>query len=81
MILKKLEEMGGSDLKMVKDKKLFASDIRTSGCRFSLPLKQIKTDEFLTQEERNLLDYRDNPYSMPIIMIDTTGYTIEGIEF
>ncbi|KAE8733762.1 hypothetical protein F3Y22_tig00000991pilonHSYRG00069 [Hibiscus syriacus] len=47
--------MGGSGEKLIIQKKLYSTDLSKGHCRLSVPLNQVKV-EFLTDEEKNLLE-------------------------
>ncbi|XP_045828790.1 uncharacterized protein LOC123920556 [Trifolium pratense] len=54
----KIEEMEGSEVKLVIQKELTASDVDKSKSRFSIPIKKmIKDCKFLRLEEESSLDY------------------------
>ncbi|CAH1416810.1 unnamed protein product [Lactuca virosa] len=49
-------EMNGKDMTVVINKKLYESDLLESQNRLSMPMKQLKTDEFLTENEKQDLE-------------------------
>ncbi|KAJ7942548.1 B3 domain-containing protein family [Quillaja saponaria] len=53
----KIEELGGSEIKLVIQKELFGTDLNPNNGRFSIPQTQILT-EFLTESEKAFLDLR-----------------------
>nr|XP_043625886.1 putative B3 domain-containing protein At3g24850 [Erigeron canadensis] len=48
--------MDGSDIKLVIQKKLFASDLKQSQNRLSMPFNQLETHDFLTPDEIEILN-------------------------
>nr|GEW14535.1 B3 domain-containing protein, DNA-binding pseudobarrel domain protein [Tanacetum cinerariifolium] len=50
------DEMNGSDLKLVIQKVLYMSDLAPRQNRLSLPLKQLLTEDFLSDQERWILE-------------------------
>ncbi|KAJ0642630.1 putative DNA-binding pseudobarrel domain superfamily [Helianthus annuus] len=50
-----VNEMKGRDVRLVIQKKLFDSDTRHGLNRLNMPLKQLQTNEFLTQDEKDHL--------------------------
>ncbi|KAJ7950580.1 Protein FAR1-RELATED SEQUENCE 5 [Quillaja saponaria] len=54
---KKIEELGGSEIKLVIQKELFGTDLNPNNGRFSIPQTQILA-EFLTESEMAFLDQR-----------------------
>ncbi|KAL7604683.1 hypothetical protein Lser_V15G15214 [Lactuca serriola] len=48
--------MNGKDMTLVINKKLYESDLLESQNRLSMPMKQLKTDEFLTENEKQDLE-------------------------
>ncbi|GJY56302.1 B3 domain-containing protein, DNA-binding pseudobarrel domain protein [Tanacetum coccineum] len=50
------DEMNGSDLKLVIQKVLYMSDLDPGQNRLNLPLKQLLTEDFLSDEERSILE-------------------------
>ncbi|KAK1402010.1 hypothetical protein POM88_001615 [Heracleum sosnowskyi] len=66
-----IQEMGGSDIKLIIQKYLFSADTEGGQNRFSIPMKQIR-ENFLTDEEESILDqrFKDNhvvPLMVPLI--------------
>ncbi|KAK1361384.1 hypothetical protein POM88_045858 [Heracleum sosnowskyi] len=58
--LNRIQNMGGTDIKLVIEKDLFDSDIAQRENRFSIPLNQVREDaqDFLTEDEKNTLEKR-----------------------
>ncbi|KAJ0014548.1 hypothetical protein Pint_20335 [Pistacia integerrima] len=55
-----VESMNGSDVRFVIQKELTQTDLKQQNNRLSLPKKQIKTDSFLTSEDKDILDAKAN---------------------
>ncbi|KAJ0014358.1 hypothetical protein Pint_20342 [Pistacia integerrima] len=55
-----VESMNGSDVTFVIEKELTKTDLKQQNNRLSLPKKQIKTDSFLTSEDKDILDAKAN---------------------
>ncbi|GKA82129.1 B3 domain-containing protein, DNA-binding pseudobarrel domain protein [Tanacetum coccineum] len=53
--LKFIDEVKGSDMKLVIQKTLFQSDLKRSQNRLNMPFKQVETHDFLTDEEIRFL--------------------------
>ncbi|KAJ0079616.1 hypothetical protein Patl1_23096 [Pistacia atlantica] len=51
--------MSGSDIRFVIEKALTETDLQQQSNRLSLPRKQVKTDSFLTNEEKDILDAKE----------------------
>ncbi|PWA91057.1 hypothetical protein CTI12_AA094550 [Artemisia annua] len=49
------DEINGSDMKLVIQKTLYASDLNRNQNRLNMPFKQVETHDFLTHEEKHLL--------------------------
>ncbi|KAJ7960818.1 B3 domain-containing protein family [Quillaja saponaria] len=67
----KIQELGGSELKLVIQKILFSSDLNPNNGRFSIPENQIRED-FLTEGERVILDKRqgEKVCGMEVLVLD-----------
>ncbi|XP_017218046.1 uncharacterized protein LOC108195580 [Daucus carota subsp. sativus] len=64
----KIQEIRGTDIKLMIQKYLFSTDMDDNQNRFSIPMKQIRED-FLTDEEENILDQRiKNNHVMPMVV-------------
>ncbi|GKD76014.1 B3 domain-containing protein, DNA-binding pseudobarrel domain protein, partial [Tanacetum coccineum] len=50
------DEMNGSDLKLVIQKVLYMSDLKPDQNRLNLPQKQLITEDFLSDDERRILE-------------------------
>ncbi|KAK1364834.1 hypothetical protein POM88_040395 [Heracleum sosnowskyi] len=66
-----IQEMGGTDIKLIIQKNLFSADTEGGQNRFSIPMRQIR-ENFLTVEEESILDqrFKDNhvvPLMVPLI--------------
>ncbi|XP_024987866.1 B3 domain-containing protein At2g31420-like [Cynara cardunculus var. scolymus] len=59
-------EMKGSDLKLVIQKILYATDLAKNQNRLSMPMNQLETLDFLTSDEKQLLD-RDGEFKVPLL--------------
>ncbi|KAJ0078844.1 hypothetical protein Patl1_23106 [Pistacia atlantica] len=55
-----VESMNGSDIRFVIQKALTRTDLLHQNNHLSLPKKQIKTDSFLTNEDKDILDAKAN---------------------
>ncbi|KAK1370636.1 hypothetical protein POM88_036728 [Heracleum sosnowskyi] len=67
-----IQEMGGTDVKLIIQKNLFSADTEGGQNRFSIPMKQIR-ENFLTDEEESILDqrFKDNhvvPLMVPVLI-------------
>lgn len=62
----KIEAMGGTDIMLVIQKKLFPSDLDKGLAQLSMPLKQLRSD-FLTEEEKSMLNAQEE---IPTMLID-----------
>ncbi|GKC63134.1 B3 domain-containing protein, DNA-binding pseudobarrel domain protein [Tanacetum coccineum] len=51
-----IDEIKGSDMKLVIQKTLFQSDLKRSQNRLNMPFNQVETHDFLTDEEIRFLD-------------------------
>jgi len=58
--------MGGTNIMLVIQKKLFPSDLDKGLTRLSMPLKQLRSD-FLTEEEKSMLNAQEE---IPTMLID-----------
>ncbi|KAF7815842.1 B3 domain-containing protein [Senna tora] len=54
---RKIEEMGGCEIKLLIQKQLFPTDLSPKHNRFSIPIKKI-SNEFLREEEKKVLETR-----------------------
>ncbi|KAI3719955.1 hypothetical protein L6452_20861 [Arctium lappa] len=61
------EEMKGSDLMLVIQKILYATDLAKNQNRLSMPINQLETLEFLTADEKRLLDTKDGEIDVPLL--------------
>ncbi|KAI3719945.1 hypothetical protein L6452_20851 [Arctium lappa] len=61
------EEMKGSDLKLVIQKILYATDLAKNQNRLSMPINQLETLEFLTADEKRLLDTKEGVIDVPLL--------------
>lgn len=52
-----IQEMGGTDIKLIIQKNLFSTDTDSGQNRFSIPMKQIR-EKFLNDKEESILDQR-----------------------
>ncbi|KAI3497950.1 hypothetical protein L1887_33590 [Cichorium endivia] len=59
-------EINGNDVKLVIKKELYASDLLKHHNRLSLPVNQLETLEFLTEEERKHLE-KDKEFEVPLL--------------
>ncbi|KAI3763959.1 hypothetical protein L2E82_13957 [Cichorium intybus] len=59
-------EINGNDVKLVIKKELYASDLLKHQNRLSLPINQLETREFLTEEERKHLE-KDKELEVPLL--------------
>ncbi|KAK3038928.1 hypothetical protein RJ639_027556 [Escallonia herrerae] len=68
----KIIGMGGTDVKLVIQKKLFATDVRKSNNRLSIPVSKADK-EFLTEDEKKFLGGHNgkNVEAMDVVLIDT----------
>ncbi|KAJ0078846.1 hypothetical protein Patl1_23104 [Pistacia atlantica] len=55
-----VESMNGSDIRFVIQKALTKTELSHRNNRLSLPNKQIKTNSFLSDEEKDMLDAKAN---------------------
>ncbi|XP_035840902.1 putative B3 domain-containing protein At3g24850 [Helianthus annuus] len=51
-----VNEMKGTDVKLVIQKTLYTSDTLKTQNRLNMPLNQLETDEFLTEDERTIIE-------------------------
>ncbi|KAJ7964177.1 B3 domain-containing protein family [Quillaja saponaria] len=67
----KIQELGGSEPKLVIQKKLFSSDLNPNNGRFSIPQCQIRA-EFVTESERAVLDEHEGHKvrGMEVLVLD-----------
>ncbi|GKB73240.1 B3 domain-containing protein, DNA-binding pseudobarrel domain protein [Tanacetum coccineum] len=49
------EEINGTNIKLVIQKTLYETDLKRSHHRLNIPFKQVKTHDFLTDEEKEIL--------------------------
>ena len=52
------EKISGSDMKLVIEKTLYASDLKRSQNRLNMPFTQVQTHDFLTPEEKQVIDIK-----------------------
>ncbi|KAI3744265.1 hypothetical protein L1987_57342 [Smallanthus sonchifolius] len=63
-------EMKGTEMKLVIQKVMYKSDTEKGLNRLNMPIKQLESDEFLTAEERHILNKRnpkENEIEVPLL--------------
>ncbi|KAM0047789.1 putative DNA-binding pseudobarrel domain superfamily [Helianthus debilis subsp. tardiflorus] len=70
--------MKGTDVKLVIQKTLYTSDTLKTQNRLNMPLNQLETDEFLTEDERTIIE-SDVPKENTI-EVSLLGPTLEMYE-
>ncbi|KAI3744255.1 hypothetical protein L1987_57332 [Smallanthus sonchifolius] len=70
-----VNELKGTDMKLVIQKNLYHSDTIQSQNRLSMPMNQLETDDFLTVDEKKILDIK-NPKENEI-EVSLVGPTLE----
>ncbi|XP_057440770.1 uncharacterized protein LOC130732800 [Lotus japonicus] len=80
-VQEKIQELGGSEVKLVIQKKLHKSDVNAGHNRFSIPSQQILARDFLTQEEVTLLNGREGgkPAGLTVNVLDPSLELWEGL--
>ncbi|KAJ4982208.1 hypothetical protein NE237_033045 [Protea cynaroides] len=67
MLMNAIRELGGEDLVSVIEKPLSATDCCKHQSRFSIPEKKVRVEDFITEEERKLVD--TNNYKIPVSVL------------
>ncbi|KAJ9553460.1 hypothetical protein OSB04_017505 [Centaurea solstitialis] len=60
------EELNGSDMKLVIQKTLYASDLAKNQNRLNMPINQLENPKFLTDDEKELLDRDGSSIEVPL---------------
>lgn len=61
-------EMNGSDIHLVIQKRLFSSDVSRNHNRLNMPIKQLMTTDFLREEEKRFLAIsKENEIKVPLV--------------
>ncbi|KAI3796236.1 hypothetical protein L1987_38903 [Smallanthus sonchifolius] len=74
-----VNELKGTDMKLVIQKNLYHSDTIQSQNRLSMPMNQLETDDFLTMDEKRILNIKnskENEIKVPLV-----GPTLEMYRF
>ncbi|KAI4356454.1 hypothetical protein L6164_000476 [Bauhinia variegata] len=58
--MKKINELGGTEITFLIQKALFPTDLSQQHNRLSMPIKQMKSDEFLRESELHLVESKEN---------------------
>ncbi|KAH7859658.1 hypothetical protein Vadar_003867 [Vaccinium darrowii] len=76
-ILDKIRRQNGTKVKLVIQKKLFKTDLRSGPNRLSMPLSQLQEPDFLTEDEQEFLWGRTpdgrNTNGIPVLFIEPNG--------
>ncbi|KAJ9159570.1 hypothetical protein P3X46_025072 [Hevea brasiliensis] len=67
----KIQAKGGIDVKLVIMKQMFATDLNTHHDRFSIPFKQIRDFNFLTEDEKRKL--KELKEKIPVTLMEPCG--------
>ncbi|KAF2292381.1 hypothetical protein GH714_021643 [Hevea brasiliensis] len=67
----KIRTKGGTDVKLVIMKQMFATDLNPHHDRFSIPFKQIRDSSFLTEDEKSKL--KEQKENIPITLMEPCG--------
>ncbi|GKD59848.1 B3 domain-containing protein, DNA-binding pseudobarrel domain protein [Tanacetum coccineum] len=64
-----INEIMGSDMKLVIQKTLFQSDLKRSQNRLNMPFNQVETHDFLTDEEIRFLDRKADDAEIEVCLV------------
>ncbi|XP_058003626.1 B3 domain-containing protein At2g31420-like [Hevea brasiliensis] len=67
----KIQTKGGTDVKLVIMKQMFATDLNPHHDRFSIPFKQIRDSNFLTEDEKSKL--KEQKENIPVTLMEPCG--------
>ncbi|KAF2287536.1 hypothetical protein GH714_001213 [Hevea brasiliensis] len=67
----KIRTKGGTDVKLVIMKQMFATDLNPHHDRFSIPFKQIRDSSFLTEDEKSKL--KEQKENIPVTLMEPCG--------
>ncbi|KAF2321056.1 hypothetical protein GH714_033299 [Hevea brasiliensis] len=67
----KIRTKGGTDVKLVIMKQMFATDLNPQRDRFSIPFKQIRDSSFLTEDEKSKL--KEQKENIPVTLMKPCG--------
>ncbi|GKB51981.1 B3 domain-containing protein, DNA-binding pseudobarrel domain protein [Tanacetum coccineum] len=67
------EEINGTNIKLVIQKTLYETDLKRSHHRLNIPFKQVKTHDFLTDEEKEILVNKERiKANRKVLKVNTT---------
>ncbi|GKD18937.1 B3 domain-containing protein, DNA-binding pseudobarrel domain protein [Tanacetum coccineum] len=64
-----IDEIMGSDMKLVIQKTLFESDLKRSQNRLNMPFKQVETHDFLMDEEKRFLGKKTDDAEIEVRLV------------
>ncbi|KAJ9179996.1 hypothetical protein P3X46_008305 [Hevea brasiliensis] len=67
----KIRTKGGTDVKLVIMKQMFTTDLNPHHDRFSIPFKQIRDSNFLTEDEKSKL--KEQKENIPVTLMEPCG--------
>ncbi|KAJ8751304.1 hypothetical protein K2173_016486 [Erythroxylum novogranatense] len=69
----RIQEMGGTEVELIIQKPLFETDLKKGEGRMSVPANQIQCHDFLTDEEKELLNMLDEREKLKAIETKVIG--------